>query len=99
MTLLVDLPPKAQSRLRERAAEAGKEENVLAALLLTELLVPEEEDVETDELAGGTLADLLKGRTGLFRSSERIPGGARMSENTGKQFADGMEEKRRRGHL
>jgi hypothetical protein len=35
----------------------------------------------------------------VLSSSEYVPGGARMSEKTGKDFADGMIEKRQQGHL
>ena len=43
-----------------------------------------------------TLADLLEGYIGVIRSSEHIPGGANMSVDTGKQFAEGLWEQYRR---
>ncbi len=46
-----------------------------------------------------TLADFLKDHIGVIHSNEHIPGGARMSEDTGKKFAAGMVEKRRKGRL
>ena len=42
----------------------------------------------------GTLADFLQGHIGILHSSEYIPGGARMSEDSGKKFAQGMLKKR-----
>ena len=46
-----------------------------------------------------TLHDLLKDYIGVMSSSEYVPGGARMSENTGKKFAAGMMRKREQGRL
>ena len=46
-----------------------------------------------------TLADYLKDHIGVIDSGEHVPGGARMSEDTGKKFAEGMVEKRRKGRL
>ena len=46
-----------------------------------------------------TLADYLKDHIGVIDSGEHVPGGAHMSEDTGKKFAEGMVEKRRRGRL
>jgi len=46
-----------------------------------------------------TLYDRLKDHIGVIHSSEYVPGGARMSEDTGKKFAEGMVEKRRKGRL
>ena len=48
---------------------------------------------------GKTLADFLADRIGVLSSSEYIPGGAQMSEDCGKKFAQGMVEKRKRGKL
>ena len=42
----------------------------------------------------GTLADFLQGHIGVLHSSEYIPGGARMSEDSGKKFAKGLLEQR-----
>ena len=37
-----------------------------------------------------TLADFLSSHIGVLDSSEYVPGGARMSEASGKKFADGL---------
>jgi hypothetical protein len=55
-----------------------------------------------DEENGETrrsLADLLKGYVGVLHSSEHVPGGAAMSEDTGKKFAAGLLKKRNAGRL
>ncbi len=41
-----------------------------------------------------TLADFLQGHVGVLHSSESIPGGARMSEDSRKKFAKGLLEQR-----
>jgi len=47
--------------------------------------------------APGTLADCLSGSIGVLHSREYIPGGARMSGNTGDSFTEALVEKRRQG--
>ena len=42
----------------------------------------------------GTLADFLQGHIGILHSSEYMPGGARMSVDSGKKFAAGLLKKR-----
>ena len=44
--------------------------------------------------AQGTLADFLHGHIGVLHSSEYMPGGARMSVDSGKKFAAGLLKKR-----
>lgn len=46
-----------------------------------------------------TLAAFLDGYVGVLHSGEKVPGGARLSENTGKKFADGLAKKRAAGRL
>ncbi|MXX38371.1 MAG: hypothetical protein F4Z85_09975 [Gemmatimonadetes bacterium] len=45
--------------------------------------------------AQGTLADFLQGHIGILHSSEYMPGGARMSVDSGKKFAAGLLKQRR----
>ncbi len=45
----------------------------------------------------GTLADFLQGHIGILHSSEYILGGARMSEDSGKKFAEGLLKQRQQG--
>lgn len=101
--MTITLPPDLQPRL-EQEKRPGEDIPTFIERMLRERLAEieaekVEESDEEDELTGGTMADLFAGRVGLFRSNERVPGGARMSENTGKQFAEGMAEKQRQGHL
>jgi hypothetical protein len=40
------------------------------------------------------LSAFLDGYVGVLHSGEKVPGGARMSENTGKKFTAGLRKKR-----
>jgi len=42
----------------------------------------------------GSLADYLADHIGVISSSEYVPGGAQMSKDCGKKFAEGMLKKR-----
>ncbi len=53
-----------------------------------------EKAIEERAKAKGTTMEVL-----ALDSSEFVPGGARMSENTGKKFAEGMVRKRAPGKL
>ena len=44
-----------------------------------------------------TLANFLRENIGVLHSSEHIPGGARMPEDSGKKFAAGLVAQRQQG--
>lgn len=46
-----------------------------------------------------TLSEFLDGYVGVVHSGEKVPGGARLSENSGKKFAAGLRKKRETGRL
>lgn len=46
--------------------------------------------------AQGTLADFLRRHIGVLHSGEHVPGGARMSEDTGRKFTEILIKKHRR---
>ncbi len=86
MTVTIDLSPDLEARLRSRAARGGKDiESFVRSLVEREALNPE------DASEGGSLADLLVGRVGLFHS-----GGKCNSRETGKAFTDLLEARRER---
>jgi hypothetical protein len=91
----ITLPPEIEAALTERAQEQGTTPELLAADALRERFAP----AVAEPACEGSLADYLRDYIGVFDSSEYVPGGARMSEDTGKKFAALMVEKRRRGHL
>ena len=51
---------------------------------------------EVPSEAQRTLADFLQGHIGVLHSSEYIPGGARLSEDTGRKFTEILIKKHRR---
>lgn len=94
MTLTLELTNDQAVILRRKAAEAGQkpEEYLLtvAGIIKQSDLAPDTIDDPKPESA----YDLFRGLIGGFRS-----GDGRLSENTGKAFAEGMVAKRQEGHL
>ncbi len=90
-----NLPPEevAMAVLRTRFAVNG------SANGLPEQAEAEEPTSGDDESKPRNLAEALGDFIGAISSSEYVEGGARMSEDTGKQFTDILMEKRRRGKL
>ena len=77
----------------QRAAEEHTTLNEQFQLWLKHY-VQHEQQVGPSEVQG-TLADFLQGHIGILHSSEYIPGGARMSVDSGKKFAAGLLKQRR----
>ena len=97
----ITVPPDLERALAARAREIGTTPERLALDSLRERFPPSE-PADGDGENGGTqrtLADLLKGYVGVLHSSEHAPGGAAMSEDTGKKFAAGLLKKRNAGRL
>ena len=92
----ISVPPDIERALTVRAQALGTKPEILAVDSLREQF-PSESDLD-EELAetskAGTLADLLDGYIGVLHSSECVPGGAQLSEDTGKKLADGLARKR-----
>lgn len=90
MTLMLELSPDIEARLQRKAERAGQSlPEYLIAVADAEV---EEEETNDSE---GSAYDLFKGRIGLFRSG----GDGTWSQDTGRKFAKGMTEKRRKGIL
>ena len=84
--------------LSEQASRRGMTREGLALNILREQFVysgSTEMPVSKEE----TLADFLADYLGVIASGEKIPGGARMSENPGKKFTAGLVKKRQQGRL
>ena len=101
--MTITLPPDLEKPLAEQARKQGTTPEILALDTLrqqfpAESAAPEPEggDAESEPQ---TLYDFLKDYIGVISSSEHVPGGARMSENTGAKFTEGLLEKRRQGRL
>ncbi len=90
MTVMLELKPEVETRLREKAERAGQS--------LPEYLIAvadaEMEDEESDK-SEGSAYDLFEGLIGHFGSG----GDGTWSQDTGRKFAEGMAEKRRKGIL
>ena len=96
--MTITLTPDIENALVDQASKQGTTPEQLALESLRERFVASvDEGNPTD--GAKTLADYLADHIGVIHSSEHVPGGARMSEDTGKKFAEGMVEKRRRGKL
>ena len=80
----ITLTPDIESALTQRAQKVGKAPEQLALDLLYEQLAGLQTSMPKDQ---GTLADFLADYIGAIRSSEHRPGGAQLSDNTGKHFA------------
>lgn len=94
----ITLTPDIEKALAEQARRRGTTPEMLALHTLRDQFVysgTTEAPVSEEE----TLADFLTDHLGVIASSEKTPGGARMSEGTGKKFAAGLVKKRQQGRL
>lgn len=98
MTVRLELSPEQERKLGETARRRGTTPDALANDWVIERLSSEGED-DDESTSGGSMAAFLEGYVGVFDSRDFVPGGARLSEATGEQFADILEEKRARGHI
>ena len=96
--LTITLPPEIEEAVSERAEKQGTTPELYLLEDLRRLYapvpIPDEPAVE-----GETMADFFKGYAGTINSSEFVPGGANMSQDTGRKFAQLMVEKRKKGKL
>ena len=85
----ITLPPDIEQILAEEARKRGTTAELLALASLRERFAPQPaEEASTDGY--GTLAEFLSGQIGVLHSSEHVPGGARLSEDSGRKFAAGL---------
>lgn len=95
--MTITLTPDLERALQDRAKEQGTTPELLALETLRRHVLPTQAGIQSP--AGETMADFLKGFIGIVNSGEVVPGGARMSEDCGRKFAEGLLEKRRLGKL
>jgi hypothetical protein len=93
----ISLTPDLERALADAAHRRGTTPELLAQEYIRERLLPAEEAASGSE--SGTLADFLDGYIGVFDSSELVPGGAQLSEDTGRQFTDLLLRRREQGRL
>ena len=93
----ITLPPELEKTITDSAYQQGTTPELLSLQGLHQLF-PSTMPSHASE-AGGSLADFLGDMVGCINSSEFVNGGAQMSKDTGKQFAEGMALKREAGML
>lgn len=94
----ITLPPDLGNALTEAAERQGTTPERLALDCLRERFVTQKE-IPSLEGERASLADFLADHIGVLSSSEHVPGGARMSEDTGRKFAAGLLAKRQQKRL
>jgi hypothetical protein len=92
--MIITLTPDIEQALAAEARRRGRTPEQLALDSLRERFLSLESDRPPAE-AQATLADFLCGHLGVLHSSEHVPGGARLSENSGRKFAAGLAAQRR----
>ena len=95
--LTITLTPELEKVITEKAELQGTTPELLTLESLNQMYASPVS--ETNSIGGATLADYLGDFVGCIHSSENIPGGAQMSTDSSKKFAEGMSKKRREGHL
>jgi hypothetical protein len=94
--MTIQLPPDLEEALDQVVRRRGTtRDSFVENLVRRELSTA----AEAEPAPAGSLAEFLEGYAGVFDSREFIPGGARLSENTGEQFTDILAEKRAQGRL
>ena len=80
------IPPDIEAPLLDAARDLGTTPEILAIDCLRQQFVSQEESPAPEDAAN--LAEYLQGFIGVIQSSERTPGGAQMSQQTGKRFTE-----------
>ena len=84
--MIITLTPDIEQALTAEARKLGRTPEQLALDSLRERFLSPESDV-SPKGERATLADFLRGHLGVLHSSEYVPGGARLSEDSGRKFA------------
>ncbi|MEM7354221.1 MAG: hypothetical protein AAF657_25680 [Acidobacteriota bacterium] len=98
MAVTLTLTPDIEQALTAEASDQGTTPELLALESLRRRFVGRRREKRA-EGAASSLADLIGDQVGVLSSTEQVPGGARMSENSGADFAAALIEKRRRKQL
>ena len=96
--MTIQLSPDLEQALAEEARRRGTTPELLVNECLRDRFVHASIQAPTGNGAKN-LAELLADHIGALQSSEKVPGGARMSEDTGKRFTEILTEQRRQGRL
>ena len=93
--ITITLPAELEKAVIQRASKQGTTPELVALDGLREHFLVDPEP----PIAEGTMADFLGDFIGCFDSREVVPGGANLSENTGRKFKELMLEKYREGKM
>ena len=91
--MIITLTPDIEQALIAEAQRLRLTPEQLALESLRERFIAPESDGSPVENQP-TLADFLCGHIGVLHSSEYVPGGARLSEDSGRKFAVGLVARR-----
>ena len=91
----ITLPTELEQAIENRAQQQGTTSELLVIEELNHLFLPVKPD--THPIEGSTMADFFKGYIGGLHSSEYVPGGAHLSEDTGRKFRELLLQKHREG--
>jgi hypothetical protein len=95
--LNITLTGEIEKGLVEQAGKIGTSPEALAIETLRRQFASP--TVAEESASQDSLVDFLGDFVGCISSDEHVPGGAQLSQDAGKQFTEGMLEKRRRGRL
>jgi hypothetical protein len=94
--MTITLTTEIEKGLLEQAQKMGTSPEALAIETLRRKFASASGEQST---AQGNLIDFLGDFVGCISSDEHVPHGARISKDAGRQFVEGLIEKRSRGHL
>jgi hypothetical protein len=88
----ITLPPELEKVVTERAKQQGTTPELWTLDRLHQSLQAEAavESASEPTAESGSMLDFFEGYVGVLHSSEFVPGGAQMSQDTGRKFAAGM---------
>jgi len=92
----ITLPPELEKIVTERAQQQGTTPELLAIDGLREKFAPSSPAMPSTE---GTMADYLGEFIGCFDSRKIAPGGAALSEDTGRKFKELILKKYHEGKV
>ena len=93
--MTITLPPELKQAIEEQAQRQGTTPELLVLDGLRGLFMPASTPASPGE--GLTMADFFTGYVGGLHSSEFVPGGAQLSEDTGRKFTELLLKKHREG--
>jgi hypothetical protein len=94
----ITLTPDIEQVLRQAAKKQGATVESIVLKTLRECFF-QKKNKKQDCSTMNSLADMLQGDIGTIDSGEIVEDGARMSENSGKRFAEILAEKQRQGKI